>query len=132
MLLEKLRCETVLITLGENGMSLFQKGRPMVRIHTVAQDVFDVSGAGDTVIGAYTLARARKATPLEAAHISNCAAGVVVGKVGVAATTPEELLERIRLVLHAQEPPPSRRAQAQAAALNGTHPVAVHRHDPFA
>ncbi|MBI4352651.1 MAG: D-glycero-beta-D-manno-heptose-7-phosphate kinase [Candidatus Omnitrophica bacterium] len=95
-LLDRLRCETVLITLGENGMSLFQKGRPMVKIPTVAQDVFDVSGAGDTVISAYALARAGGAAPAEAAAISNFAAGIVVGKVGVAVTTPEELLERMR------------------------------------
>jgi bifunctional ADP-heptose synthase (sugar kinase/adenylyltransferase) len=55
-----------------------------------------VSGAGDTVISAYTLARARKAVPLEAANISNCAAGIVVGKVGVAVTTQGELLQRIK------------------------------------
>ena len=95
-LLQKLRCESVLITLGENGMSLFQQGKPMIKIPTVARDVFDVSGAGDTVISAYTLARARNAAPVEAAHISNCAAGVVVGKVGVAVTTPEELLKEVR------------------------------------
>ncbi len=100
-LLERLKCETVLITLGENGMSLFQKGKPMIKIPTVAQDVFDVSGAGDTVISAFTLARARGATPLEAAHISNCAAGIVVGKVGVAATTREELLGRMRKMVRA-------------------------------
>ena len=95
-LLEKLRSNSVLITLGENGMSLFERGKPMVKIPTVAQDVFDVSGAGDTVISAFTLALASKATPLEAAHISNCAAGIVVGKVGVAVTHVEELLERIQ------------------------------------
>ena len=95
-LLEKLKCETVLITLGENGMSLFQTGKRMVKIPTVAQDVFDVSGAGDTVISAFTVARARKASSLEAAHISNCAAGIVVGKVGVAVTTADELLDRIK------------------------------------
>ncbi|OIO39312.1 MAG: hypothetical protein AUJ71_01025 [Candidatus Omnitrophica bacterium CG1_02_49_16] len=95
-LLEKLKCETVLITLGENGMSLFRKGKPMVKIPTIAQDVFDVSGAGDTVISAYTAARARKATTLEAAHIANCAAGIVVGKVGVAVTTRDELIQRIK------------------------------------
>ena len=95
-LLRQLNCETVLITLGENGMSLFQKGKPMIKIPTVARDVFDVSGAGDTVISAYTLARARRATPLEAAHISNCAAGIVVGKVGVAVTTSGELNKQVR------------------------------------
>jgi D-beta-D-heptose 7-phosphate kinase/D-beta-D-heptose 1-phosphate adenosyltransferase len=95
-LLEKLKCESVLITLGENGMALFERGKPMVKINTVAQDVFDVSGAGDTVISAYTLARARKSTAEEAAHISNCAAGIVVGKVGVATTSRDELLQRIK------------------------------------
>lgn len=95
-LLEKLACENVLITLGENGMCLFQKGKPMEKIPTIAQEVFDVSGAGDTVISAYTLARACKASASEAAHISNCAAGIVVGKVGVAVTSKDELLGRIR------------------------------------
>ena len=95
-LLQKLSCESVLITLGENGMGLFQKGKPMIKIPTVAQEVFDVSGAGDTVISVYTAARARKATALEAAHISNYAAGIVVGKVGVAVTTADELLEKIK------------------------------------
>ncbi len=95
-LLDKLKCETVLITLGENGMSLFQKGKPMVKIPTVAQEVFDVSGAGDTVISAYTLARACKASALDAALISNVAAGIVVGKVGVAVTGIEELLKGIK------------------------------------
>ena len=95
-LLEKVKCENVLITLGENGMSLFQKGKPMQKIPTVAQEVFDVSGAGDTVISAYTLARACKAGALDAALISNIAAGIMVGKVGVAVTNPEELLERVK------------------------------------
>ncbi len=96
ILLRKLHCRTVLITLGENGMCLFEQGKPMVKIPTVAQDVFDVSGAGDTVIATYTLAWACGATPIEAAHISNCAAGIVVGKVGVASASPEELLAQIK------------------------------------
>jgi len=58
--------------------------------------VFDVSGAGDTVIACFTLAIAAGATPLEAAIISNHAAGVVVGKVGTATVTPEELLGSFR------------------------------------
>lgn len=95
-LLQKTQGESVLVTLGENGMAVFQKGKPMEKINTVAQDVFDVSGAGDTVISAFTLARACKATPVEAAHISNCAAGIVVGKVGVAVTDRQELLDRIK------------------------------------
>jgi D-beta-D-heptose 7-phosphate kinase/D-beta-D-heptose 1-phosphate adenosyltransferase len=95
-LLKKLNAESVLITRGENGMCLFQQGKRPERIPTVAQEVFDVSGAGDTVISAYTLARARRASAVEAAHISNCAAGIVVGKVGVAVTTRQELLARIK------------------------------------
>jgi len=58
----------------------------------VAQEVFDVSGAGDTVIATFTLAIAAGASPLEAAIISNHAAGIVVGKVGTATVTPAELL----------------------------------------
>ncbi|MDD5496080.1 MAG: D-glycero-beta-D-manno-heptose-7-phosphate kinase, partial [Candidatus Omnitrophica bacterium] len=84
-LLRKLNCRIALITLGENGMAVFQRGKPMRHIPTVAQEVFDVSGAGDTVIAAYTLSLASGADPVQAAHIANCAAGVVVGKVGIAA-----------------------------------------------
>ncbi|MDD2954644.1 MAG: D-glycero-beta-D-manno-heptose-7-phosphate kinase, partial [Parabacteroides sp.] len=94
-LLSKLNCKLALITLGENGMAVFQKDKPMKHIPTVAQEVFDVSGAGDTVIASYTLSLASGADPIAAAHISNCAAGIVVGKVGIAVVAPEELLERI-------------------------------------
>lgn len=97
-LLDQLSCESVLITLGENGMCLFERGKKTAKIPTVAQEVFDVSGAGDTVIGAYTLARAGGASALDAAHLANCAAGVVVGKVGVAVVSPEELMERVKRV----------------------------------
>lgn len=96
-ILKKLNCETVLITLGENGMALFQKERPLpLHIPTIAQDVFDVSGAGDTVISAFTLSLCCGATAEEAAHIANCAAGIVVGKVGIAVVTKEELTDRIK------------------------------------
>lgn len=95
-LLEKLKCKIGLITLGENGMAVFQKDKPMKQIPTVAQEVFDVSGAGDTVIASYTLSLASGADPIAAAHISNCAAGIVVGKVGIAVVTPDELLARIK------------------------------------
>lgn len=95
-MLDKMNCRIALITLGENGMAVFQKGKPMAHIPTVAQEVFDVSGAGDTVIASYTLSLAAKASPIEAAHIANCAAGIVVGKVGIAVVTPEELIDRIK------------------------------------
>lgn len=94
-LLAKLRCRIALITLGENGMAVFEKSKPMTQIPTVAQEVFDVSGAGDTVIASYTLSLAAGADAIMAAHIANCAAGIVVGKVGIAVVTPDELLSRI-------------------------------------
>ena len=92
-LLGCLKPAVLLITLGELGMLLCQRGRKPFHIHTVAQEVFDVSGAGDTVIATFTLAVAAGASPLEAAILSNHAAGIVVGKVGTATTTPEELLQ---------------------------------------
>ena len=95
-LLNKLNCKIVLITLGENGMAVFQKSKPMQHIPTVAQEVFDVSGAGDTVIASYTLSLTSGADPVQSAHIANCAAGIVIGKVGIAVVTPEELLARIK------------------------------------
>ena len=95
VLLNKLNCRIVLITLGENGMAVFQKGKPMKHIPTVAQEVFDVSGAGDTVVASFTLSLAAGAGPIMAAHIANCAAGIVVGKIGIAVVTPQELINRI-------------------------------------
>jgi D-beta-D-heptose 7-phosphate kinase/D-beta-D-heptose 1-phosphate adenosyltransferase len=97
-MLERFNCKIALITLGENGMAVFQKDRPMKHIPTVAQEVFDVSGAGDTVIACYTLALASGADPVQAAHISNCAAGIVVGKVGIAVVSPEELIEKVKIL----------------------------------
>jgi rfaE bifunctional protein kinase chain/domain len=91
-LLNELRTALLLITLGEQGMLLCQRGQKPFHIPTVAQDVFEVSGAGDTVIASFTLAIAAGASPLEAAILSNHAAGIVVGKVGTATVTPEELL----------------------------------------
>ena len=92
-LLNELRPALLLITLGELGMLLCQRGQKPFHIPTVAQEVFDVSGAGDTVIATFTLAIAAGASPIEAAILSNHAAGIVVGKRGTATTTPEELLK---------------------------------------
>jgi D-glycero-beta-D-manno-heptose-7-phosphate kinase len=92
-LLNELRPALLLITLGELGMLLCQRGQKPFHIPTVAQEVFDVSGAGDTVIASFTLAIAAGASPIEAAVLSNHAAGIVVGKVGTATTTPEELVK---------------------------------------
>jgi D-glycero-beta-D-manno-heptose-7-phosphate kinase len=92
-LLNELRPALLLITLGELGMLLCQRGQKPFHIPTVAQEVFDVSGAGDTVIATFTLAIAAGASPIEAAILSNHAAGIVVGKRGTATTTLEELVK---------------------------------------
>ncbi len=94
-LLSKLKCGIVLVTLGEEGMALFKENSRPVHIPTLAQDVFDVSGAGDTVIGAFSLALASGATGVQAAHIANCAAGIVIGKIGITVVTQDELINRI-------------------------------------
>lgn len=84
-LLEKLQCRHVLITRGPEGMSLFEAGAPPFHIPTVAQKVFDVTGAGDTVIAAMALAASSGLGMREAAALANTAAGIVVGEVGTAA-----------------------------------------------
>jgi D-beta-D-heptose 7-phosphate kinase/D-beta-D-heptose 1-phosphate adenosyltransferase len=91
-LLQELRPAVLLITLGEMGMLLCQRDCKPFHIPTVAQEVFDVSGAGDTVIASFTLAIAAGASPAEAAILSNHAAGIVVGKIGTATVAPEELV----------------------------------------
>ena len=92
-LLNEIRPAVLLITLGELGMLLCQRGQKPFHIPTLAQEVFDVSGAGDTVIATCTRAIAAGASPVEAAIISNHAAGIVVGKVGTATASVEELLK---------------------------------------
>jgi D-beta-D-heptose 7-phosphate kinase/D-beta-D-heptose 1-phosphate adenosyltransferase len=82
---------SLLITLGERGMVLFESGRPPYHTPTRAKDVFDVSGAGDTAIAVLTLALCAGATPPEAAELANCASGIVVGKLGTATATMAEL-----------------------------------------
>ncbi|HNX90306.1 MAG TPA: D-glycero-beta-D-manno-heptose-7-phosphate kinase [Candidatus Omnitrophota bacterium] len=96
-IINKLKTDHMLITLGERGMMLCEKNGVSHRIPTIAQEVFDVSGAGDTVISVYTLAYSSGATPIISAHIANCAAGIVVGKVGAAVVSQDELLERLKL-----------------------------------
>lgn len=95
-LLDQFAPALLLITLGDQGMLLCQRSQPPFHIPTVAQEVFDVSGAGDTVIASFTLAIAAGASPVEAAIFSNHAAGVVVGKVGTASVSPAELLASFR------------------------------------
>jgi D-glycero-beta-D-manno-heptose-7-phosphate kinase len=92
ILMKKLSCKAVLITRGEEGMSLFEKQKT-THIPTVARKVYDVTGAGDTVISAFSLAYSSGADMKEAAVIANHAAGIVVGEVGTAVATPEQLLQ---------------------------------------
>ncbi|MGH9822875.1 MAG: D-glycero-beta-D-manno-heptose-7-phosphate kinase [Blastocatellia bacterium] len=90
-----LQCSAVLVTRGEEGMSLFTDDGEIAHIATAAREVFDVTGAGDTVIATLGLAIASGASPIEAAILANHAAGVVVGKVGTATVTRQELLSSI-------------------------------------
>ncbi|MBE9528783.1 MAG: D-glycero-beta-D-manno-heptose-7-phosphate kinase [Proteobacteria bacterium] len=99
-LTKTLGCSALLITRGEHGMSLFEgsgKEQKLKETHipTVAKEVFDVSGAGDTVIGVMALALGARATYTEAAALANFAAGVVVGKIGTATLSTKELKEAI-------------------------------------
>ncbi len=91
-LLKRLECRAVLITRGEQGMSLFERGRSPVHIPTAAREVFDVTGAGDSVIATLALALCAGAKLPEAAVLANYAAGVVVGKLGTASASPAEVL----------------------------------------
>ncbi len=100
LLYDRLGCEALLITRGEHGMSLFEKGSD-THIPTVAKEVFDVSGAGDTVVGVIALSLAAGADFKEAAVLANFAAGVVVGKVGTATLTQVELKDAVTKGLEA-------------------------------
>jgi D-beta-D-heptose 7-phosphate kinase/D-beta-D-heptose 1-phosphate adenosyltransferase len=95
-LLKRWGTDIVQITLGEQGMILFKRGEPSHYIPTVAREVFDVSGAGDTAIALFTLALTAGASAIEAAEISNYGSGAVVGKFGTATLTPDELLASIK------------------------------------
>jgi len=95
-ILRSLRVDYLLVTRGEEGMTLFQGGSRVTHIPTVAREVFDVTGAGDTVISTLTLGLAAGLPILQAAVLANVAAGIVVGKLGTATVTPGELIERLR------------------------------------
>lgn len=96
-LLKNTSSDAILITRSEHGMSLFEKGREPVTIPTRALKVFDVTGAGDTVISTFSLALASGCSMPQAAEIANLAAGVVVGIVGTAAATSEQVLNHFDL-----------------------------------
>lgn len=93
-ILKLIDCQALLVTRGEKGMALFSDGA-LTLVPTRAREVYDVTGAGDTVIAALCLALAAGADMLGAVQLANAAAGIVVGKIGTATVSPEELLEAL-------------------------------------
>jgi rfaE bifunctional protein kinase chain/domain len=91
-IMDLLQTDALLITRGEHGMSLFEKDRTYHHFPTVARQVYDVTGAGDTVICSFTLALCGGATMAEAAQIANHAAGRVIREIGTATITPRDLV----------------------------------------
>jgi D-beta-D-heptose 7-phosphate kinase/D-beta-D-heptose 1-phosphate adenosyltransferase len=85
----------VLITRGERGMSLYEADGAYWHIPTQARQVYDVTGAGDTVVGTLALALSTGASMTEAATLANYAAGLVVGMVGTATIEPAQLVEAL-------------------------------------
>ena len=100
---ERLGCQTLLLTLGESGMAVQSRGTEYMRVPTVAREVYDVSGAGDTVTAVMAVALAVDATHLEAAVLANHAAAVEVGKAGVATVSPEEILKQLEAFVEKEE-----------------------------
>jgi D-beta-D-heptose 7-phosphate kinase/D-beta-D-heptose 1-phosphate adenosyltransferase len=94
-LLRRLEARAILVTRGERGMTLVEGDEPAAHIPTHAQDVFDVTGAGDTAISTLALAWAAGAGLGEAAYLANVAAGIVVGKLGTATASAAECLEAL-------------------------------------
>ena len=90
---QRLDCDAVLITRGDKGMMLLGRGDQPAYVKTAAREVYDVTGAGDTVIAALAAALSAGATMIEAAMFANQAAGIVVGKVGTATASADELRE---------------------------------------
>ncbi|MDR2667650.1 MAG: PfkB family carbohydrate kinase [Puniceicoccales bacterium] len=88
--------KNLVITLGAEGMLIARDGQMSKKVPTSAREVFDVSGAGDTVIAALSVALASGHTLEEAVHFANVAAGIVVGKLGTAVATPAEILNSVR------------------------------------
>ena len=96
LLRARLGCESVLITRGEHGMMLLERDAAPVYVATVAREVYDVTGAGDTVIATLAAALAADASLVEAAALANHAAGIVVGKLGTATASVEELVNSFK------------------------------------
>jgi D-beta-D-heptose 7-phosphate kinase / D-beta-D-heptose 1-phosphate adenosyltransferase len=93
--LDKDVCDALVVTRGKDGMSVVSKGQAAVHLRTVARQVFDVSGAGDTAVAAMSLGLAAGANIVAASTLANWAAGIVVGKLGTAVVTAPELIEKL-------------------------------------
>ena len=96
MLLKKLGCDVLVITRGEEGIAIFEPHQEPFLVPTGAKEVYDVTGAGDTVIGTMALALGAGARVVEAAKLANYAAGIVVGKIGTATASRKELVNVIK------------------------------------
>jgi D-beta-D-heptose 7-phosphate kinase/D-beta-D-heptose 1-phosphate adenosyltransferase len=120
LLLRQSQAHVLLVTRGQDGMTLFRPAQTPVHIPARAREVFDVTGAGDTVVAVYSMALLRGLSPLEAARLANTAAGIVVGKVGTAVVTPEEL----RLACHQGGNPEAEKILRQDELL---HALQYHR-----
>ncbi|MBU2600380.1 D-glycero-beta-D-manno-heptose-7-phosphate kinase [bacterium] len=97
-ILNDLSCKVAVITRGKEGMSIFEKEKTAIHIPTIAKEVYDVAGAGDTVVSVMALALALDLDFVNAAILANCAAGIVVGKTGTATVTPLELTANIETI----------------------------------
>ena len=95
LLRKRLNCKAVLVTRGEQGMSLFEENQGHWHIPAMARQVYDVTGAGDTVVSTLALAISAGASLREAAVLANQAAGVVVGMLGTATVSPIQLKEAL-------------------------------------
>jgi len=95
-IIDELECESVLITQGKDGMTLFEANGSIVHLPSIVEQVFDVSGAGDTVISVFTTALAAKTTMEEAANAANIAAGIVVAEPGTSAITIDRLAKELK------------------------------------
>ena len=94
-ILSQIEAKYLILKRGERGLTVFEKGKKEIHIPTIAKEVYDVTGAGDTVIATASLALLSGATILEAAMLANTAAGVVVGKIGTATVKPDELIDAL-------------------------------------
>ena len=98
LIMQKHKLQELLITRGKKGMALLLQDKSIHFIPTYAQSVFDVSGAGDTVIATYTAARSAKADPKDAAYLANVAASIVISKFGTSTCNQEELVNQLEFL----------------------------------